>query len=241
MECSICLDTIEKNKEIKTNCGHIFHKNCIIECIDYKINSEEYYDNKLECPNCRGNIDKLDDNNIMEKLENLKNKVITSNIEFSTGRGGYIINMYSILSRIMDHNYIIPIIPRPRIINSEIFTPRPHQMRLINEIEYSSNIINNNYQHRMPSIYISRPPISRIIPGNILIERRNYRLVTRYRSNNNIKNIKTLKEIQNTYNTIDNIKMNKKKNKYDNKKYNKKFNNNYKYNNYKSKNYKILC
>ena len=235
MECSICLDIIEKNTEIKTNCGHIFHKKCIIECIDYKIDSEEYYDNKLECPNCRGNINEIDDNNIMEKLEKLKNKEITSNIEFFTGRG-HIINMYSILSRIMDHNYIIPIIPRPRIINSEIITPLSHQMRIINEIEYGSNIINNNYQHRIPSIYISRPPISRVIPGNMLIERRNYRLVTRYRNNN----IKTLKEIQDNYNNMNNIKIHKEKNKYNNKKNNKKFNNNYKYNNCKSKKYKIL-
>jgi hypothetical protein len=235
MECSICLDIIEKNTEIKTNCGHIFHKKCIIECIDYKINSEEYYDNKLECPNCRGNINEIDDNNIMEKLEKLNNKQITPNINILDIYPP-VMNMYSILSRVVNNDYITPI--RPRIL-SETFTPRPLQMRIINEIEYGSNIINNNYQYRLPSIYISRPPISRIIPGNMLIERRNYRLVTRYRNNNNKKTHKILKEIQDNYNTMNNIKMNKKKNKYNNKKNNKKFNNNYKYNN-KSKNYKIL-
>ena len=238
-DCSICLDIIEKNTGIKTKCGHIFHKKCIIKCIDYKINSEEYYDNKLECPNCRENINEIDDNNIMEKLEKLNNKQITLNINI----GIYptvMMDMYSILSRVVNNDYITPIRPiRPRIL-SETFTPRPHQMRIINEIEYGSNIINNNYQYRMPSIYISRPPISRVIPGNMLIERRNYRLVTRYR-NNNIKNHKIFNEIQDNYNNINNVEMNKKKNKYNNKKNNKKFNNNYKYNNYKSKNYKILC
>ena len=236
MTCSICLDIIKKETEIKTNCGHIFHKECLIECIDYKINSEEYYDNKLECPNCRENIENIDDNNIMEKLEKLNNKQITPNINI-LGIHSPIINMYSILSRVVNTNYIIPIRPilRPRIISSDIPTSNPYQMRIINDIEYTSNY----YVNRRPSIYISRPPISRVIPGNMLIERRNYRLVTRYRNNNNNKKI--LKEIQNNYNTIDNIKMNKKKNKYNNKKNNKKFNNNYKYNNYKSKNYKILC
>ena len=47
-ECSICLEPIEENKEVKKliNCNHYFHKSCILNWI--LVNSN--------CPLCRNKL-----------------------------------------------------------------------------------------------------------------------------------------------------------------------------------------
>jgi hypothetical protein len=62
-ECAICLEKFEtienidkedsKNQTIKTNCNHIFHKECIDKHIQINYN---YEGKKLTCPMCRSNL-----------------------------------------------------------------------------------------------------------------------------------------------------------------------------------------
>lgn len=50
-ECSICIEHfVDKEDVIKLECGHIFHKDCLLEWFNKKI-----YTN-LECPNCNYKI-----------------------------------------------------------------------------------------------------------------------------------------------------------------------------------------
>ena len=45
MTCAICLDGMEPGYHSKTKCGHVFHKECILQ----------YYNNfSTMCPMCRG-------------------------------------------------------------------------------------------------------------------------------------------------------------------------------------------
>lgn len=46
MECSICLKIIQENKKYKTQCNHVFHRDCINRWLMIKQN----------CPYCRCNI-----------------------------------------------------------------------------------------------------------------------------------------------------------------------------------------
>ena len=48
-DCSICIDTIKPNSEMGLECGHYFHKECILEWFKSSINN----DNKVICPLCR--------------------------------------------------------------------------------------------------------------------------------------------------------------------------------------------
>ena len=48
-ECSVCLDDISADSMCTTNCGHTFHKDCIISCMLHKD----------ACPNCRADITAL--------------------------------------------------------------------------------------------------------------------------------------------------------------------------------------
>ncbi len=48
-ECTICLEEIDETGDnLKLNCGHSFHIDCIGEWIT---------NNKNTCPNCRGSLD----------------------------------------------------------------------------------------------------------------------------------------------------------------------------------------
>ena len=50
-ECSICIEHfVDKEDIIKLECGHIFHKDCILEWF----NKKKY--TNLECPNCNFKI-----------------------------------------------------------------------------------------------------------------------------------------------------------------------------------------
>ena len=49
LECSICLDSLDKNVVKLDNCDHMFHKKCIIKLI----NANKY----SKCPLCRGGND----------------------------------------------------------------------------------------------------------------------------------------------------------------------------------------
>ena len=73
--CSICLDEVHLDYSITLSCEHLFHKDCIEECIDHKMKSIEYGTNKLCCPNCRINITELNDTNLEKKLKELQPKV----------------------------------------------------------------------------------------------------------------------------------------------------------------------
>lgn len=46
MECSICLDPLDKNVVKLDNCNHMFHKKCIQKLINTNSNAK--------CPLCRG-------------------------------------------------------------------------------------------------------------------------------------------------------------------------------------------
>ena len=72
--CSICLDEVHLDYSITLSCEHLFHKDCIEECIDHKMKSIEYGTNKLCCPNCRINITELNDTNLEKKLKELHQK-----------------------------------------------------------------------------------------------------------------------------------------------------------------------
>ena len=48
-ECSICLEAVEGNDALETNCGHVFHHDCISEAL---LHSED-------CPNCRSKVYEL--------------------------------------------------------------------------------------------------------------------------------------------------------------------------------------
>lgn len=49
-QCSICLEyVIDKKNEIKLNCGHCFHKYCIVKYLT--VNKQ-----KKRCPNCRQDV-----------------------------------------------------------------------------------------------------------------------------------------------------------------------------------------
>lgn len=61
-ECCICLDNMYNQEMIKLNCGHIFHKKCLLKNI---INSHK-------CPYCRNNI--IIDSYIYNNLGIVKNK-----------------------------------------------------------------------------------------------------------------------------------------------------------------------
>ena len=49
-ECSICLEVVDGDDVLKTNCGHVFHRDCIIEALMHNKN----------CPNCRAEVYKLE-------------------------------------------------------------------------------------------------------------------------------------------------------------------------------------
>ena len=45
-ECTICIESLNQNKIVKLKCGHIFHFDCISQCVNCK------------CPLCRSDISK---------------------------------------------------------------------------------------------------------------------------------------------------------------------------------------
>ena len=52
--CSICMDVIndsDPDKMIKTNCGHVFHDQCLTAWIDRGKNN--YHSDVATCPLCR--------------------------------------------------------------------------------------------------------------------------------------------------------------------------------------------
>ena len=49
-DCCICMEKNPNENWTKTNCGHTFHKNCLIQWINTNI------DNSKTCPICRNNI-----------------------------------------------------------------------------------------------------------------------------------------------------------------------------------------
>ena len=54
MDCSICLETLKNTTNIKTQCGHEFHHDCLIKCINNN------------CPLCRTTLE-----NILPPLEDM--------------------------------------------------------------------------------------------------------------------------------------------------------------------------
>jgi len=68
MSCSICLEDLKDAR--KTQCGHIFCRNCIRDWI----NEEDYYGQKKKsCPMCRQNIGVL--SRINRKITNKKEPI----------------------------------------------------------------------------------------------------------------------------------------------------------------------
>ena len=91
--CSICLDTITDNSII-LKCNHVYHKECLKECIRHKIKSIEF--NKIECPNCREEIKETKDEDINNMIKELNAKVINQLIYSPTyGIGPYIPPIYN--------------------------------------------------------------------------------------------------------------------------------------------------
>ena len=178
--CSICLDEVLLDDSITLSCEHLFHKDCIEECIDHKMKSIEYGTNKLCCPNCRINITELDDTNLEKKLKELHQKPepIMPCFDISVGT-------------LMDN-----------LIGNPPYQYRNNSMgliqtRIFNEINNmtSFDIYMNRgaYIIQPPPRYtviLARPPLSRSIYGTHLIERRNTRLVTRLRLTKKYEKIK---------------------------------------------------
>lgn len=81
--CSICTDPIiTKSSAWLTPCGHSFHRKCLIENFQYRLNNNMTieYSNEIPCPICRTghiwccvgleNIDRFNNYNGLDKLEN---------------------------------------------------------------------------------------------------------------------------------------------------------------------------
>lgn len=51
--CSICLEVLNGDDIIKTECKHFFHYDCLKEMITYNVNNNN---NKFCCPNCRSSF-----------------------------------------------------------------------------------------------------------------------------------------------------------------------------------------
>lgn len=69
-ECSICLNDMIKDLAVSTKCGHIFHRQCLLNSLEMRVHSKR-------CPNCRETMENTDIQPIIYDLENLK-----ENIEF---------------------------------------------------------------------------------------------------------------------------------------------------------------
>lgn len=49
-ECSICLEALDGDDTLETNCGHLFHRDCIVQALVHN----------HSCPNCRTEVYSLD-------------------------------------------------------------------------------------------------------------------------------------------------------------------------------------
>lgn len=58
IECCICFESINKENEIPLNCGHLFHKNCLLKT------------DKNICPLCKVSFTIVEQNYIKHKIQN---------------------------------------------------------------------------------------------------------------------------------------------------------------------------
>jgi hypothetical protein len=133
--CSICLETINKNKnKVITNCGHTFHCICLIKNVSI---------NGFACPYCRTNITEEENTDEDISIEDFS-YVEDLTTELNLANDAILIdNMNSV------------------VLENEIYT---NEARRRNQIEYEENIINeyvneiniNNYMERILSYHESR-------------------------------------------------------------------------------------
>lgn len=133
--CSICLETINKNKnKVITNCGHTFHCICLIKNVSI---------NGLACPYCRTNITEEENTDEDISIEDFSVEE-DSTTEFNLANNAISIDNMNIV-----------------VLENEIYM---NEARRLNQIEYEENIINEyvnqinieNYMERILSYHESR-------------------------------------------------------------------------------------
>ena len=60
LDCPICLDTITNSNHLVTSCSHYFHSDCLIK---YVIKSVKNNFKSIKCPQCRNQIENVDELN----------------------------------------------------------------------------------------------------------------------------------------------------------------------------------
>ena len=64
IECCICFESINKENEIPLDCGHLFHKNCLLKT------------DKIICPLCKVSFTIVEQNYIKHKIQTIQNTQI---------------------------------------------------------------------------------------------------------------------------------------------------------------------
>ena len=60
IECCICFESINKENEIPLDCGHLFHKNCLLKT------------DKIICPLCKVSFTNIEKNYIKHKIQTIQ-------------------------------------------------------------------------------------------------------------------------------------------------------------------------
>ena len=60
IECCICFENINKENEIPLDCGHLFHKNCLLKT------------DKIICPLCKVSFTNIEKNYIKHKIQTIQ-------------------------------------------------------------------------------------------------------------------------------------------------------------------------
>ena len=60
IECCICFETINKENEIPLDCGHLFHKECLLKT------------DKIVCPLCKVSFTNIEKNYIKHKIQTIQ-------------------------------------------------------------------------------------------------------------------------------------------------------------------------
>jgi PHP family Zn ribbon phosphoesterase len=93
--CSICLDELLNNNKVILNCEHVFCDNCLKNYLKYSIEKENK--NKINCPNCREEIIKTNNNEINDLIKKLSNKQIINNDNIIQDYYTLLVNMNNLL------------------------------------------------------------------------------------------------------------------------------------------------
>lgn len=120
LSCSICLSNYQKKEAnvVKLNCGHVFHKDCIIPWFDKNPDS-------LTCPVCRRNIydpveDTITDANLIVQGLNLICRDSNKNGQTSTRKT----NITDGVRLTCDRDPITDDLPTNRVLITDNLTPR---------------------------------------------------------------------------------------------------------------------